>query len=804
MAVTHLRILFTATQWDSVFFGEEVDLYHSLGFFIGPDAIDQIRLVDSEYFIDEFNGFFGPWPDRLMPETSMGAVSVNFDFDVGSINNIENNSIATISYWSAYIYNAEAIIFASNDNRQTWYEIGSRYGFDGENVTLDWDAVPPPPPTTRGNVLRKVISTSYIPGSPGVPGNPGQPYRPAGTYYVTQTVCGWEWPEGVSMVRVQMTDAMGRTYWTWVPDIPLNSGIQQIWMCRQKQVGVYRPAQPYIPPTPAIPPTPSQAIVEYNLGWNSGARSILSADHGGRFDFSVSPSVVGAVVGLNGSDQNGGYVEIKHGFYCATGIARIIESGVEIGPSFTYVESDVFSVQRVEGEVTYLLNGDLLYTSLVPSTGEMFLDTSMYSGGDEIYNAEFVGVGVSYTSFSPMIGAGTASTLYAESHTELQPLSGWSQESADYARSHTSFRLMDGAARESDGYASGHTSFRPMTGYGLQPPTAASHTEFAYIEGVASEGAYARSYTSLQPLTGHAEGGFIQPSYGVAHSSFVMLSGESEMLTGEIADAHSELQPLTGMSAETEYARSHTEFLPLNGYSEAFTGPESAQLFVRIPARAVFQSSSPSTARMIGRGKLVATLNMSGTLTASMIGRGKLKTTFGLTSKLLASMVVKDTAAPFFYDPSAQNTTWAINAETGASTRYEGYDYNSFAEINGRYYGAKSDGIYLLNGNDDNGEPIDARVGFGKQDFGTSAHKTVSNAYIGVASEGNLFMTVTVGDNEYTYPTRNYGENLATQRADLGRGLKANYIEFELHNCDGEDFELSSVEFVAASLNRRI
>jgi hypothetical protein len=45
---------------------------------------------------------------------------------------------------------------------------------------------------------------------------------------------------------------------------------------------------------------------------------------------------------------------------------------------------------------------------------------------------------------------------------------------------------------------------------------------------------------------------------------------------------------------------------------------------------------------------------------------------------------------------------------------------------------------------------------------------------------------------------------LKQQRITLGKGLKANYIELEIYNSDGCEFELDSVEFVMADLKRKI
>lgn len=147
---------------------------------------------------------------------------------------------------------------------------------------------------------------------------------------------------------------------------------------------------------------------------------------------------------------------------------------------------------------------------------------------------------------------------------------------------------------------------------------------------------------------------------------------------------------------------------------------------------------------------------------------------------------------------------WVVNTQTRASSRYENYGFESFALIDGRYYGCRSDGIYALDGETDAGQPVQAMVSFGKQDFGTSALKRVTNIYVGTSSGGKLFVKVLVEGEEYLYQARDGAEELQVQRFDLGRGLRANYLEFELYNADGDDFDLTSVEFAAVPLSRRI
>lgn len=148
--------------------------------------------------------------------------------------------------------------------------------------------------------------------------------------------------------------------------------------------------------------------------------------------------------------------------------------------------------------------------------------------------------------------------------------------------------------------------------------------------------------------------------------------------------------------------------------------------------------------------------------------------------------------------------TLVFNLENGGTTRYEGFDFNSYAKIGGRHFGCKAGGIYRLDGDTDAGEPIRSMVSFGKQDFGTSALKRITNAYVGTSGEGKLFLKIIAEGEEYTYAARSYDEHLQVQRFDTGKGLRTNWLEFELYNADGEDFELASVEFAAVPLSRRI
>lgn len=146
---------------------------------------------------------------------------------------------------------------------------------------------------------------------------------------------------------------------------------------------------------------------------------------------------------------------------------------------------------------------------------------------------------------------------------------------------------------------------------------------------------------------------------------------------------------------------------------------------------------------------------------------------------------------------------WVLNARTNAVSRYLRYGFDSFAQIGGHYFGVAEDGVYLLEGNTDVGQRIDARAGTGLLDLGAKELKHVSAVYLDTASDGVLSVRVQAGQQQYTYQARRASQYNAQQRVDTGRGLRATHYSFELLN-GGADFELDSMDVNVAKSARRI
>lgn len=612
------------------------------------------------------------------------------------------------------------------------------------------------------NTLYKESRRSYVPGSPGVAGSPGRPYMPARTVYQTRTVCQYT-PDQIKVLglaggsnRAEDTDRYYVASYSYV--------------CTEESYRVYIPEQSYIPPTPAVEATPSQTIIDYQIGWTGRARSIAVEAGGASGRFTIPRATTGAVVGLNSNYQESGYRDIRWAWFVANGIASVMESGVVLHQHGSVTDSNELRVDVTSVGARYYVDDALVYATDTKSDSLLFMDAALYTAGDLVDTPSLVGLAASYGEMLPMISAG------------------------------------------GDGAAHGYGALLPMVGAGgysiaadgVSPVTSASFGAMLPMIGVGSDRAYAFGHAEMRPMTGYGAGDEVEaPALAIGEGIMVMVTGYGSGYTIDYGSSEGALLPMIGLGADRDYASGGGSMLPMVAFGKG-----------AVVGEVQFSSTAAGNGTIQLSGQMLAVFNSSlsgaallqfdgGTISAEILAEAigavalSLSGTIGatLSQALIASAEIPDNGTV---------ATWVLNAENNGSTRYEGFDFNSFAAIDGAYYGCREDGIYALDGEDDAGDPIQAMVSFGKQDFGTSALKRISNAYVGVSSAGKLVLRVIAEGQTYDYVARDSSEHLQTQRFDTGRGLRVNQLEFELYNQGGDDFELSSVEFVILPTGRKI
>lgn len=151
---------------------------------------------------------------------------------------------------------------------------------------------------------------------------------------------------------------------------------------------------------------------------------------------------------------------------------------------------------------------------------------------------------------------------------------------------------------------------------------------------------------------------------------------------------------------------------------------------------------------------------------------------------------------------------YAMNIRNGGTTEYDNYPFVDYAEVGGVVLAAGPDGIYRIDGDDDDGDPITALVRTGLYDFGTAMLKHVPNAYVGYTTTGVLVLkTITEKDGkrqENWYKLAPRETTMAAEnRFSIAKGLASMYWGFEVSNLDGADFELDAIRVWPLVIQRR-
>jgi len=140
--------------------------------------------------------------------------------------------------------------------------------------------------------------------------------------------------------------------------------------------------------------------------------------------------------------------------------------------------------------------------------------------------------------------------------------------------------------------------------------------------------------------------------------------------------------------------------------------------------------------------------------------------------------------------------TWVLTGNEHEPSIYTGFNFNSYATFQGRYYAAGPDGLYLLEGEDDDGVEIHDGVRIGPFNLSTDRIKRLRSLRLGQCEEGATVRVVATGGR---VGTQEGFFEVEDGRAPISRDMQGR--EFMI---DVADFgELSQAEIVALVLSRR-
>lgn len=163
-------------------------------------------------------------------------------------------------------------------------------------------------------------------------------------------------------------------------------------------------------------------------------------------------------------------------------------------------------------------------------------------------------------------------------------------------------------------------------------------------------------------------------------------------------------------------------------------------------------------------------------------------------------------SSALFRDPN--DIAWVMNTETAALSQYNNFAFNSLAYADGKVYAACLDGIYVLEGNDDEGAHIRAEAVSGFDDLGEQHTKHAGSVYFGYTSDGPVVVDVETYGSGHAKQTYEIEQRTAlaprNNRVKLGKGLSSRHWRITVKNKDGSRFELNDAAIDVAVSQRRI
>lgn len=285
---------------------------------------------------------------------------------------------------------------------------------------------------------------------------------------------------------------------------------------------------------------------------------------------------------------------------------------------------------------------------------------------------------------------------------------------------------------------------------------------------------------------------------------------EQVLLVAEPGNTLSATEAVVGaLAAFDAIYRVYAEQLAANAaMGDQLNRGEHASVTASASFNTVLAESVTRIEKLLAEALLTSVPELSMVFTAALTENIQMGTT--LSSVLEALIQVSDGVlmTATFQVGNGLYTAWVCHTSIRAFTQYENYPFNSFCELDGKYYGMAPDGIYELTGDTDDGEPITWRIRTALDNMGTGRMKRVPAMYLGYTSDGTVMLkAITTSDSgekeEAWYRLREQTAQVSREgRIKLGRGLKSVYWQFELEGTGS--VALDEMQLFPLILDRRL
>ena len=145
--------------------------------------------------------------------------------------------------------------------------------------------------------------------------------------------------------------------------------------------------------------------------------------------------------------------------------------------------------------------------------------------------------------------------------------------------------------------------------------------------------------------------------------------------------------------------------------------------------------------------------------------------------------------------------TFVMNVSNKAITEYLNFNFNSYCKFGDKFFGANTNGIFLLGGDSGEEAIIKSQVRFAAYNIPKPLVHRPREVWVSFRSNGQLIITVRLNEKdtwEDIIPI--ISDNIDEGRQTFAKGLKGSCFEFGIKNRDGADFDLESIRVMIDEL----
>lgn len=650
--------------------------------------------------------------------------------------------------------------------------------------------------------LRRTYKAQYIAGSPGSPAVPAHcvtHWQPTGQYRVETVQQGIN-PGIPGTPTIYPVGYKGQFYIE-----PMPPGTYE----KDYLVPIYKEVKTCYPETPAVPAVPHQIEKIASSNWHASARSQQSFMPGQYFEATLRPGPVAILVAARHMTRSFSMSTFLHAVTFRTGSVTVTEGGQDkarVAGDFEKVR-----VERRDGVIVYKADDVVVaeYRDTAQST-PLHAYSMLYSVGDYLDNAMFGAVAGGISSFhitthlddtpggmcvfriqteatvlsNGMAHAGGLSVMSMRTHAEARAVWPASGESDLVMQSDVVGVVTAGSAGTSEGVTVG-LGFFGLRGDAWEVPVirGTGYLPAPHIEG---------SISTAEILDSGASGGY---------SGF---HGEGFMLSGGVMSGDGDLG-MRGRGSQDEFLTGTVQVM----LSPTIAGwvDHNAPGYSHINSTAVLADTLILDAAVvfafIENVQVETYLDVYALISASLFeaveigGFASLKSTIELMIK--ESLYISQTNN---YASGREAIQYAVNAVTGALSRYEGFGFKQFATVGCRTFAITDTGLFELGANEDDGDLIGAMIDFGATDYGSAQRKIVSSLYAGIDTDGDVYFRLSgdQGEERIYRPAGAGGE----VRAMTAKGLAARHWRLRLVVDEASEIDLDNVEIEIGVSQRRL